>query len=121
MRDIAWTLREMTRPNIPEADRKDMAAGILFALRTIQETIEQAAVAWEKRDYWLKADHFRMDWRWVEQSEKALQQALQDEDWSACADVAAGLVGRMGGVELPKRMPEIPPWKNAWKRISEKR
>jgi hypothetical protein len=120
LREIAWTLREMTRPNIPEATRKDMAACILLSLRSIQETIEQAAGAWEKRDYWVKADHFRMEWRWVEQSEKDLHKALLVEDWGGCAAVAAGLAGRVSGVELPKRLPENPPWINAWKRIPEK-
>jgi hypothetical protein len=120
LRQIAWILREMMSPNIPEMARRDMAAGILFSLRTIQGTIEQAALAWEKRDYWVKADRFRMDWRWVEQTEKDWSAALQREDWGACAAAAARMAGKVSGVELPKRKPAVPPWQNAWRQLKEK-
>jgi hypothetical protein len=120
MRQIVWIIREMTKSNIPETARKDMAAGIVLALRAIQDTIEQAATAWEKRDYWVKADHFRMDWRWVIKAEADLHSALVKEDWGACAGVAVFLAQKMSTIEMPKRIPAIPPWQDAWRRFLEK-
>jgi hypothetical protein len=120
MRQIVWILREMMQPRIADDQRKDMAAGMLLALRAIQETIEQAASAWEKRDYWVKADHFRMDWRWVEKAEADLRKALLAEDWGACAAVAALLAQKMSAVEMPKRVPAEPPWRGAWQRWIQK-
>jgi hypothetical protein len=120
MRQIVWILREMTKPNIPEAARKDMAAGILLALRAMQDTIEQAASAWEKRDYWVKADHFRMEWRWVEKAESDFKAGLLAEDWGACAGAAAMMAQKMHAVEMPKRLPAIPPWQGAWQRFKDK-
>jgi hypothetical protein len=120
MRQIVWILREMTKPNIPDDARKDMAAGILLALQAIRDTIEQAATAWEKRDYWVKADHFRMDWRWVDKSITDLTQALQTEDWGQCALTAAMLAQKMQTVEMPKRLPAEPPWLGAWQKFRAK-
>ena len=64
-RTIAEILRHLMRKRELDEEAKDMAAALVFSLRGIAETIEATTGAWEKRDYFLKADRFRRKWEWV--------------------------------------------------------
>jgi hypothetical protein len=76
-RAIAEVLRRMsTKPDL-DSEAKDMAAFIVFALREIAASVDKSASAWEKRDYYLKADAFRRDWAWVEPAADRLHAAMR--------------------------------------------
>ncbi len=65
MKSVAWTLRDLAaKPKLDE-DARDMAAYMALALHEIYATIDVTCAAWEKRDYWLKADQFRREWEWT--------------------------------------------------------
>ena len=49
----------------PDAHSYDLVAFIALALLEIDANIEKTVAPWEKRDYWVKADRFRMQWGWA--------------------------------------------------------
>jgi len=61
-RTIAEILRHLMLKRELDEEAKDMAATVVFSLRGIAETIETSTEAWEKRNYYLKADRFRRQW-----------------------------------------------------------
>ncbi|HKI53793.1 MAG TPA: hypothetical protein VJ987_06685, partial [Anaerolineales bacterium] len=65
---IVIAIRELAKQNEVTTESKDLAAFIALALQTIADGIDESVAAWEKRDYWVKADRFRMEWRWAGQS-----------------------------------------------------
>ena len=60
-KSIVQALRLLMQKPAPDAESRDLAAYIVLALEKIAESVETTASAWEKRDYWLKADHFRQE------------------------------------------------------------
>jgi hypothetical protein len=119
LRGVVLALRNLIQQtNIDEATR-DLAAFIALALEAIAATIDPTVEPWEKRGYWVKADHFRMDWNWTDRLGKALRQAVLNEDWAEVARLSADLAGRVGNVKLPSRHGLGTPWIGSWKRLKE--
>ena len=69
MKSIVLAIRTLMQQGSPDKRSLDMAAYIVLALGKINETIETAVAAWEKRDYWVKADQFRQEWAWIDPSQ----------------------------------------------------
>ena len=97
MRTSAELLRHLTQKNAVDAETKDMIALLVYCLREIEAGIDQSAAAWEKRDYWMKAEEFRERWRWVDMMSDDLQRMLYSRmpgtncrtSWSACSRISA--------------------------------
>ena len=64
MRTSAELLRHLSQKTELDNEAKDMAARLVFCLREIEDGIESSAMAWEKRDYWVKAEQLRQRWAW---------------------------------------------------------
>jgi len=64
-----------------DQEARDMAATLVYALRGIEATIEQSTLAWEKRNYYLKADRYRREWEWVAVFAKRLGRIVQEDAW----------------------------------------
>jgi hypothetical protein len=121
LKGIALTLRELaTRPSLDETTR-DMAAFISLALYEIYETIDVTCAAWEKRDYWLKADQFRREWMWVHPLAQKIEATVLNDAWHDLPPSLAGLAPRLVKVMLPKRNPLGEPWIGAYAALREKR
>ena len=58
----------------------EVGAALMESLREISESVNHTAEAWEKRDYWLKADAFRRQWAWVEKSMAGMKKAASADD-----------------------------------------
>ncbi|MBN1439584.1 MAG: hypothetical protein JW929_09260 [Anaerolineales bacterium] len=58
----------------------ETAAVLIQGLQEIRESVNRTAEAWEKRDYWVKADAFRRQWSWVERHESNLTRCLPSAD-----------------------------------------
>ena len=80
-RTIAEILRHLTLKGQLDEEAKDMAATLVLALREISETVEESTVAWEKRNYFLKADRFRRKFDWIPLHVKRLRQLIVEERW----------------------------------------
>lgn len=57
---------------------RDCLAYILLALGYLEDSINETVNAWEKRNYWLKADRFRGEWDWVENYRKVIKTELTE-------------------------------------------
>ena len=73
---VALAVRELAKQNAVNQEAKDLAAFIALALRIIADGIDVSVAAWEKRDYWIKADKFRMEWMWSGQVADKMKLAL---------------------------------------------
>ena len=116
-RAVALALREMMKTPEPNRDTRDMAAFIALSLQAITETVETTVTAWEKRDYWVKADRFRMDWRWADKFGKAMREAVLAEDWGKIAQIAVQIGQALGDIHVSPRHRMGTPWVGAWKEL----
>jgi hypothetical protein len=116
-RCVVLALRELMRQTEPNELAHDLAAFIGLALVEISDTVDASVVAWEKRDYWVKADRFRMEWEWTRRLGLAMQAAVREEDWAQVALLSAQIGQRLMKVTIPQRHRLGAPWEGAWKRL----
>jgi len=114
-KSIVLAIRLLMRQKAPDASSRDLAAYVVLALEKISEIVETSASAWEKRDYWLKADRFRQEWAWCEQSADALAKALRADDWAGVAQQLVGIGQRFSAVQVSENNRLGEPWIGAWK------
>jgi hypothetical protein len=119
-KSIVKALRLLMQKQEPDEESRDLAAFIVLALEKIAESVETTASAWEKRDYWLKADRFRQDWAWCEARSQALAAALQSDDWARVAQELALIGQALRGVEVSANNRLGKPWVGAWEKFSER-
>jgi len=119
-KSIVKALRLLMQKQEPDEESRDLAAFIVLALEKIAESVETTASAWEKRDYWLKADRFRQDWAWCEARSQALAAALQSDDWAGVAQELALIGQALRGVEVSENNRLGKPWVGAWEKFSER-
>lgn len=119
-KSIVKALRLLMQKQEPDEESRDLAAFIVLALEKIAESVETTASAWEKRDYWLKADRFRQDWAWCEVRSQALAAALQADDWVRVAQELALIGQALRGVEVSANNRLGKPWVGAWEKFSER-
>ena len=58
-----------------------LIAFIVLSLMEIERTIAQTTAPWEKREYWVKADQFRSEWKWVGEIKTKLIQSRTEKGW----------------------------------------
>jgi hypothetical protein len=111
---IVVTIREFMRQTEPNDDTRDMIAFIILALRQIADGIEKSVIAWEKRDYWVKADKYRMDWAWVTPKANELEQDFKAEDWGQIAGHLVALMARFSDIKVSDKHRMGKPWVGAY-------
>lgn len=122
-RAVALAVRELARTN-PSAnagqlnEARDLAAFIALALESIAETIEVSVAAWEKRNYWVKADKFRMEWRWAGQLGNQMREAATKEDWGSVAQVAMQVAMKVQSIKISDKHRMGRPWEGSWSRLN---
>lgn len=117
MKAMAIALRELTKQTGFTSHSRDVAAFLVLALENIAESIEASVAPWEKRDYWLKADRFRMDWAWVQPLARQLRAALFNDDVGEVASGVAKLAEKLQGVEVSSKHRLGTPWIGAWMKL----
>jgi len=116
-RATALALRELTRETEPTARARDLVAFIVLSLEAIDVTVNTTVIAWEKRDYWVKADRFRMDWEWVVILSTEMRRAVLAGDWAAIALNVAKIAPHLSDLKVSDRHRMGTPWVGAWKHI----
>ncbi|MGA2502973.1 MAG: hypothetical protein ABSG01_02650 [Anaerolineales bacterium] len=111
---IVLAVREMAIQSEPGTASLDLAAFIALALERIAGTIDVSVAAWEKRDYWVKADKFRMEWAWADQLAKKMRDGLGKGDWIEIAQVAALVAQKLNKVSISPGNRLGKPWVGAW-------
>ncbi|MCC7118034.1 MAG: hypothetical protein IT310_05870 [Anaerolineales bacterium] len=113
-KSIVLCIRELAKQNAVSAETKDQAAFIALALQAIAEGIDASVSAWEKRDYWVKADKFRMEWMWAGQTAEKLKTAVLADDWATIAMLLPKIAERFQKVEVSDNHRLGKPWNEAY-------
>jgi hypothetical protein len=101
------------------AEARDLAAFIALALQTIADGIDVSVAAWEKRDYWVKADRFRMEWAWAAPVGEKMRVAVLNEDWGNVAMLSAQIAQKLQKVKVSEKHRMGQPWVGAWEQIKK--
>ena len=113
-KSIVLAIRRLMQQGSPNEESLDMAAFVTLALGKIEESVDLSAAAWEKRDYWLKADHFRLEWAWAGQCRRALVPVLLLQDWPGIARELIVVGQHLNSVQLSPNNRLGEPWHGAW-------
>ena len=116
-RTIAEALRHLGVKREMDHEALDLVALIVLSLREIQGTIEQATEAWEKRDYYLKAERFRSEWSWARRMADQMDEALQRERWDELSLLLAQLFPHFSDVRVIRMTRSPSTWRGAYDRL----
>ena len=117
-KSIVLCIRELAKQANVTAETKDQAAFIALALQSISEGIDASVAAWEKRDYWVKADRFRMEWMWAGQTATKLKDAVLSDDWAAIAMLLPQIAQKFNKVVVSDNHRLGKPWTGAYKLLA---
>jgi hypothetical protein len=116
---VVLAIRELMKQKEVDDTSRDLAAFISLALKRISATIDISVAAWEKRDYWVKADRFRMDWAWSGRIGEEMYTRLKADDWAGVAMAAAQAAQKLMAVKVPARNRIGTPWVGAWDELKK--
>jgi len=116
---IVIAIRELARQDEPGAEARDLAAFIALALEAIAAGIDVSVAAWEKRDYWVKADRFRMEWAWAGALGQKMRAAVLADDWAGVALLSAQIAQKLGGLKVSENHRLGAPWVGAWRQLRQ--
>ncbi|MFW5691130.1 MAG: hypothetical protein ACOCXZ_01405 [Chloroflexota bacterium] len=121
MRTCAELLRHLSQKRDIDAEGKNMLALLVFCLRDIADGIDESTVAWEKRDYWVKAEEFRERWRWTHELSAELERVILAEQWDDVPPVMLKLLPYFSDIKVQKFTRSKNLWQNAYNRLLEDR
>ena len=116
-RTIAEILRRLMEKKAIDAEAKDMMSFIVYGLRTMDQSIDSSASAWEKRDYYVKADQFRREWLWLPDTANRLDAMIRSNDWATMPIELAGLASRFSDVRISTFTKSPLLWQDAYKKL----
>jgi len=102
MRTAAELLRHLSQQQEIDNNAKDMLSALVYCFRGIDEGIEQSAQAWEKRDYWMKADELRQRWFWASGMADELKALIFAEEWDRVPAVLVKLLPHFSDFKITK-------------------
>ncbi len=117
-KSIVLCIRELAKQSDVTAETKDQAAYIALALQAIADGIDVSVAAWEKRDYWVKADKFRMEWMWAGQVAAKMKAAVLTDDWATIAMFMPQIAQRFNKVEVSDNHRLGKPWTSAYQLLA---
>lgn len=117
MRTGAELLRHLSQKTAIDAEVKDMVAHLIFCLREIDEGIDSSAQAWEKRDYWMKAEEFRQRWHWTGDLADELQSMVFADEWHRLPEMMVRLLPRFSDIKINKLMRKSALWSGSYDRL----
>ena len=121
MKGVALALRQLALRSAVDDETRDLVAFMALALNEIHANIDTTCQAWEKRDYWLKADQFRRDWAWAGKTADKLERVVLGDEWQNLAELVPALAKNLEKVNLPKRNTLGTPWVGAFTQLRRER
>ena len=121
LKGVAFSLRQLATRSAVDAETRDLVAYMALALNQIHDNIDVTCLAWEKRDYWLKADQFRRDWAWAGKTADKLERVVLGDEWQNLAELVPSLAKNLEKVNLPKRNTLGTPWVGAFAQLKKDR
>ena len=116
-RTIAEMLRRLSQKQQLDDEAKDLAALIVFSLHGIADTVDQTITAWEKRDYWMKAERFREEWRWVEPTADELSAIIHRGQWNQLPVILAQLMPHFADIKIKQLTRKSALWRGAYQKF----
>jgi len=116
-RTIAEALRRLGQKPKLDGEAKDLVALIVFCLHGMADTVDQTIEAWEKRDYWMKAERFREQWRWLEPTADELSGVIYQGKWDQLPAVLAHLMPHFADVKVKQMTRKPALWQGAFERF----
>jgi hypothetical protein len=116
-RTIAEALRRLSQKPQFDDEVRDLAAIIVFCLHGIADTIDRTTEAWEKRDYYLKADRFREEWRWLDPMADELSGVIYEERWDELPLTLTRLMPYFADVKIRKMTRKSSLWQGAYEKL----
>ncbi len=110
MRTIAEILRHLGQKTMIDDSSKDMVAAVIFSLRAIEATVEESAVAWEKRGYWKKADDFQQKWWWCSLSSTSLEKLVRSDNWEQIPEAVVKLFPHFSDIKINRLTRDPSDW-----------
>lgn len=120
-RTCAEVLRHLMLKRALDDEAKDMAAALVLALEGIAETVEVTVEAWEKRNYFLKADRFRLEWEWAPPAASRLRELIVAGRWERLPAELAQLAPRFADVRILQWTRRAETWRGSYVRLLESR
>lgn len=113
-RTVAEALRHLMSKRELDAESKDLAALVVIGLRGIAATIEQTTEAWEKREYYLKADRFRMEWEWAGQAAERMARTIKADRWAELPHQLAALLPHFADIRITRLTRSAETWQGCY-------
>lgn len=120
-RTIAEALNLLMRKSDFDAESKDLTATIVLSLRGIADSVEQTTEAWEKRDYYMKAEEFRREWAWVTPMERMIRTALLEGQVANLPPLFVQLMARFQDITITKQTRDSSVWDGAFEKVKKER
>jgi hypothetical protein len=118
---IVLAVRELAKQKEVNNEARDLAAFIAMALKTISEGIDASVAAWEKRDYWVKADKFRMEWMWSGHYADKMKVAIFTDDWGTIAMLMPQIAQKFSKTVVSDNHRLGKPWVGAYQQLTSRR
>jgi hypothetical protein len=120
IKGIVLSIRELARQTGTGAETRDLAAFIALALKSISDGIDASVTAWEKRDYWIKADKFRMEWMWTGSTAEKMRNAVMSDDWATVAMLSAQIAQKFNKIQVSENHRLGRPWVGSYNQLIDK-
>ena len=120
-KSLVLAIRELMKLQEPDQLSRDLIAFILLSLDRITETVDESAAAWEKRGYWLKSDHFRMEWDWAQILADRIRPNVYAEDYGKIIPDVVALSQSLMDITLSENNRIGTPWIGAWDALQKKK
>jgi hypothetical protein len=117
MRTSAELLRLLSQKVDLDDEVRDMAATLVYCLRSIHNGIDDSALAWEKRDYWVKAEQFRARWAWSGKAASELNAVVCGEQWEQLPHMLTKLLPHFTEIRIVKLTRDPNLWRGAYQKL----
>ena len=113
-RVVAEALRALSQKSRFDDEAKDLTVVIVIALQEISDTIDRTIDAWERRDYYMKAERFREKWRWLDAMTDELSGIAYRADWDQLPLALARLMPHFSDITIKRMTHDSSQWKGAY-------
>jgi len=121
LRTVAEVLRHLGQKQTMDDDAKDMVSLLVFCFREIDEGIDVSATAWEKRDYWMKADELREKWGWAGRMADSLTALIFEERWADLPAMMLRIFPYVNDIKITKMTRKESEWLGSHMRLIRER
>lgn len=117
MRTAAEVIRRLSMKTEVDEETQDLTALLVYCFRQIDAGVDVSVLAWEKRDYWVKAERFRLRWAWTRKAALDIDQLIIDNNWHDLPTLLIALLPYFEDIKIARftRSPNL--WRGAYHRL----